>query len=104
MSTEIESNKYTEALKNVIDPEFKIDIVNLGLIYKVDIDDEKVCTVTITLTIMGCPLSDFLYNHIREQLVVFDEIVEVIPNLVWEPAWSIKNMSREARYELGIFN
>ncbi|UQS87322.1 metal-sulfur cluster assembly factor [Nicoliella spurrieriana] len=99
---EIERNKYVDALENVIDPELFIDIVNLGLIYKVEVDDDKQCVVTMTLTIMGCPLSDYLFDQIKEQLMGFPEIDNVDVNLVWEPAWSIDNMSREARMQLGI--
>ncbi|MBW1606162.1 metal-sulfur cluster assembly factor [Lactobacillus sp. Sy-1] len=99
---EIEKNKYTDALENVIDPELYIDIVNLGLIYRIDVDEEHHCTVTMTLTIMGCPLSDYLFDQIKEQLIGFPEINDVKVNLIWNPAWSIDNMSREARMQLGI--
>ncbi|MHA8111287.1 metal-sulfur cluster assembly factor [Lactobacillaceae bacterium Melli_B4] len=99
---EIERNKYVDALQNVIDPELYIDIVNLGLIYKVNVDADKNCTVTMTLTIMGCPLSDYLFDEIKKQLVGFPEIDDVKVDLIWEPAWSVDNMSREARMQLGI--
>ncbi|CUS25669.1 hypothetical protein FC70_GL000936 [Paucilactobacillus oligofermentans DSM 15707 = LMG 22743] len=91
------------ALENVIDPELGIDIVNLGLIYGVDADATTgICTVTMTLTIAGCPLSDYLNDEIEAEVSHFAEIKEVKINLVWEPAWSIEKMSREARIELGI--
>ncbi|KRM13010.1 metal-sulfur cluster assembly factor [Paucilactobacillus suebicus] len=90
------------ALENVIDPELGIDIVNLGLIYNVELDEDSNCVVTMTLTIAGCPLTDYLNDAITEELQGFDEVKEVKINLVWEPAWSIEKMSREARMELGI--
>lgn len=99
---EVKRNKYIDALERVIDPELYIDIVNLGLIYRVEVDDNKECVVTMTLTIMGCPLSDYLFDQIKEQLIGFEEIDDVKVNLVFEPAWTINNMSREARLQLGI--
>lgn len=97
------SERVLGALENVIDPELGIDIVNLGLIYGVDMDETTgVCTVTMTLTIAGCPLSDYLNDAIEQEVSGFDEVNEVKINLVWEPAWSIEKMSREARIELGI--
>ncbi|MDH5106170.1 metal-sulfur cluster assembly factor [Lentilactobacillus diolivorans] len=90
------------ALENVVDPELAVDIVNLGLIYNVELDDQGLCTVTMTLTIAGCPLTDYLYEAINEELMGFDQVDKVKINLVWEPAWSIDKMSREARLELGV--
>lgn len=79
-----------------------VDIVNLGLIYNVELDDQGVCLVTMTLTIAGCPLTDYLDQAIKDELSGFDEVNRVDINLVWEPAWSMDKMSREARLELGI--
>lgn len=90
------------ALENVVDPELAVDIVNLGLIYNVELDDQGLCTVTMTLTIAVCPLTDYLYEAINEELMGFDQVDKVKINLVWEPAWSIDKMSREARLELGV--
>jgi metal-sulfur cluster biosynthetic enzyme len=94
--------KAMDVLENVIDPELGIDIVNLGLIYGVELDDEGLCTLTMTLTIAGCPLTDYLNEAIREELTGFDEVKDVYINVVFEPAWSIDKMSREAKLELGI--
>ncbi|CAK8053705.1 metal-sulfur cluster assembly factor [Eupransor demetentiae] len=96
-------SKYLDALRTVIDPELRFDVVSLGFIYNIQIDEDKLCTVDMTLTIMGCPLSNFLYEQIRAALVVFDEIVEVKVNLVWEPAWSRDNLSPEIKMQLGIY-
>lgn len=94
--------KALEALSEIIDPELGIDIVNLGLIYGISLSDDACCTVTMTLTIMGCPLSDYLDRSIQEQLEMLPEVKTVVINLVWEPAWSIDKMSREAKMDLGI--
>lgn len=90
-----------QALKTVIDPELNIDIVNLGLIYDTEVVD-GVCTVTMTLTMPGCPLSNFLFQSITETVKKIDGIDEVKINLVWYPVWSIEKMSNEAKLTLGI--
>ncbi|APR07030.1 metal-sulfur cluster assembly factor [Lentilactobacillus parabuchneri] len=89
-------------LEDVVDPELAIDIVNLGLIYNVELDEQGLCTVTMTLTIAGCPLTEYLNAAIEEELRALEQVKQVKINLVWEPAWSIDKMSREAKLELGI--
>lgn len=89
-------------LEDVVDPELAVDIVNLGLIYNVELDEEGLCTVTMTLTIAGCPLTEYLNAAIEEELLAMDQVQKVKIDLVWEPAWSIDKMSREARLDLGI--
>lgn len=95
-------DKALETLEQVIDPELGVDIVDLGLIYDVKLDDEGLCTVTMTLTIMGCPLSDMLSEDIDNTLMHLDEVKAVKIDLVWEPAWSVDNLSRQAKIMLGI--
>ncbi|WP_164504931.1 metal-sulfur cluster assembly factor [Companilactobacillus mishanensis] len=89
-------------LMKVIDPELKVDLVNLGLIYGLSLED-KVCTVKMTLTTMGCPISAVLETMIQSALEQLPEIDEVKIDLVWEPAWSPDKMSRNARYALGYY-
>ncbi len=90
------------ALENVIDPELGIDIVNLGLVYDVELDDNGVCTVTMTLTSMGCPLAGHIEQDVRRALSDFPNIEEINVNIVWDPPWSKDNMSRYAKIALGI--
>lgn len=90
------------ALENVIDPELGIDIVNLGLIYGVDMDDEGLCTVTMTLTSMGCPLAGHIEQDIRRCLADLPEIKEIKVDIVWNPPWGKDKMSRYAKIALGI--
>ncbi|RDW18258.1 DNA methyltransferase [Oceanobacillus arenosus] len=90
------------ALENVIDPELGIDIVNLGLIYDVELDDEGLCTVSMTLTAMGCPLSAHIERDVQFALADIPEIKELKVNIVWSPPWSKDNMSRYAKIALGI--
>lgn len=90
------------ALENVIDPELGIDIVNLGLIYNVDLDDDGLCTVTMTLTAMGCPLAAHIEQDVRHSLSDIPEIKEIDVQIVWDPPWGKDKMSRYAKIALGI--
>lgn len=94
--------KAAEALENVIDPELGIDIVNLGLIYGIDFDENNKCTVTMTLTAMGCPLSATIQEDVKRALSIVDEIQDAEIEIVWNPPWSMDNMSRYAKIALGI--
>ncbi|BDZ31812.1 metal-sulfur cluster assembly factor [Lactiplantibacillus sp. WILCCON 0030] len=90
------------ALAKVIDPELGVDIVGLGLIYDVTNDETGHCVVTMTLTMMGCPLTDLLADGITTALLALPTVKTVEINLVWSPAWSIARMSRTARLTLGV--
>nr|WP_054716096.1 metal-sulfur cluster assembly factor [Lacticaseibacillus manihotivorans] len=91
-----------EALETVIDPELGIDLINLGLIYGVDLDENGKCEVEMTLTTMGCPLTDILDEDIHRALMGIDGIKDVEIHLVWYPAWGPERMSRYAKMALGI--
>jgi metal-sulfur cluster biosynthetic enzyme len=86
----------------VLDPELGVDIVNLGLVYGVDMDDEGVCTVTMTLTAMGCPLAGEIESEVKKALVDLPEVKDTNVNIVWNPPWSKDKMSRYAKIALGI--
>lgn len=90
------------ALENVIDPELGIDIVNLGLIYGVDLSEEGLCTVTMTLTSMGCPLAGHIEADVKGVLADIPEAEEVNVDIVWDPPWGKDKMSRYAKIALGI--
>ena len=90
------------ALENVIDPELGIDIVNLGLVYDVDMDDEGVCKITMTLTSRGCPLGPVIVDQIKTVLSELPEVKDVDVNIVWNPPWNKDMMSRYAKMALGI--
>lgn len=101
--TEALDDRILTALEDVIDPELGIDIVNLGLIYHVDVDDDNNCEIQMTLTTMGCPLSDMLYNEIVDTVEKkVPEVKDVDVQLVWYPQWTPELMSRYARIALGI--
>ncbi len=90
------------ALENVIDPELGIDIVNLGLVYDVDLDDEGVATVTMTLTSMGCPLGPVIVDQVNTALGELPEVKSTNVNIVWNPPWSKDKMTRYAKMALGV--
>ncbi|HDU3142965.1 TPA: metal-sulfur cluster assembly factor [Listeria monocytogenes] len=90
------------ALEQVIDPELGIDIVNIGLVYDVELDDDGLCTVSMTLTTMGCPLSGILTEQVQMALSDIPEVKDTNVNLVWNPPWTKDRMSRYAKIALGI--
>ena len=90
------------ALENVIDPELGIDIVNLGLVYDADLDDEGLCTVTMTLTSMGCPLAGHIERDVKFVLQDIPEVKDTKVDIVWDPPWGKEMMSRYAKIALGI--
>ena len=96
------------ALKNVYDPEIGLDIVNLGLVYNVDVEDSgKKVNVDMTLTTPACPAGPQIIEQARREISglkdVFKDLDEVNINLVWTPFWNPSMMSEDAREELGFF-
>ncbi len=89
-------------LRTVFDPEIPVNIYDLGLIYKVDLQDGGVLNVDMTLTAPSCPAADFLVEDARQKLSSIDGSNEVNVNLVCEPEWSKDMMSEEAKLELGM--
>jgi metal-sulfur cluster biosynthetic enzyme len=93
--------KVLEALKSVYDPELNINVVDLGLIYNVEVSDEADVTITMTLTTPGCPLHDSITTGVRYSVQGLEETRNVEVNLVWEPAWSPEKMTPEGIKLLG---
>jgi metal-sulfur cluster biosynthetic enzyme len=93
----------SEALKNVYDPELGINIVDLGLVYDVQVDDSGGVDVQYSLTTMGCPIGPLIEDQIRSLVEAIPGVVEVRPEFVLRPAWSPEMMSEEAKAALGIF-
>ena len=91
------------ALKTVFDPEIPADIYELGLIYKVDISDERAVDVTMTLTTPNCPAAGELPTMVENAVASVPGVGVVNINLVWEPAWSPDRMSDEARLVLNMW-
>jgi metal-sulfur cluster biosynthetic enzyme len=92
-----------EALKSVIDPELGINIVDLGLVYEVDIAEGGDVDIQYTLTTMGCPIGPLIEDQMRAFLAPVPGIGEVRPEMVLRPAWTPEMMSEEAKAALGMF-
>ena len=101
--TERLSAEIVAALKTVIDPEIPADIYELGLIYKVDISDERAVDVTMTLTTPNCPAAGELPTQVENAIASVPGVGVVNVNLVWDPAWSPDRMSDEARLVLNMW-
>ena len=89
-------------LKTVYDPEIPVNVYDLGLIYKVDIDEENNVTIDMTLTAPNCPAADFIVEDIRMKVASINDVRNVEINLVFEPEWDKDMMSEEAKLELGF--
>jgi FeS assembly SUF system protein len=101
--TERLTTEIVAALKTVFDPEIPADIYELGLIYKVDITDERAVDVTMTLTTPNCPAAGELPTQVENAIASVPGVGVVNVNLVWEPAWSPDRMSDEARLVLNMW-
>lgn len=89
-------------LKTVYDPEIPVNVYDLGLIYKIDVNDEKNVQIDMTLTAPNCPAADFLLEDIRMKVASIEGVKNVEVNLVFEPEWDKDMMSEEAKLELGF--
>jgi metal-sulfur cluster biosynthetic enzyme len=85
------------ALKDVIDPELNINIVDLGLVYGISTDESNNVIIAMTLTTPGCPMHDSIVNGVKQRLSTIHNIGEIHVNLVWEPAWTPVSMSDLAK-------
>ena len=89
-------------LKTVFDPEIPVDVYSLGLIYKIDIDDDANVSIDMTLTAPNCPMADFLFEDIRQKVESIEGVKSVNVQLVYEPEWDQSMMTEEAKLELGM--
>lgn len=89
-------------LRTVYDPEIPVNVYDLGLIYNIDVDDEKNVSIEMTLTAPNCPAADFIIEDIRIKIESIEEVKSVDIKLVFEPEWDKDMMSEEAKLELGF--
>ncbi len=90
-----------EALHECYDPEIPVNIVDLGLVYDVEVNDDKVA-VKMTLTAPGCGMGGMIANDARQKILALDDVVEATVDLVWDPPWNPSMISEEAKQKLGI--
>jgi FeS assembly SUF system protein len=91
------------AIKTVYDPEIPVDIFELGLIYKVDVADNKDIAVDMTLTAPGCPVAGEMPIMVKDALATVPGIGEITVNMVFDPPWTPERMSEEAKLELNMY-
>ena len=99
--TKIEE-KIVDVLKTVYDPEIPVNIYDLGMIYKIDVDDKGNLDMDMTFTAPSCPAADFILEDVRTKVESVEGVKSANINLVFEPAWDQSMMSEEARIELGF--
>lgn len=98
---DIES-EIVRVLKNIYDPEIPVNLYDLGLIYEIDVDDDRNVEVTMTLTAPNCPVADGLLDDVQRQVSAVDGVNKARINLTFDPPWDQSMLSDEARLELGL--
>jgi FeS assembly SUF system protein len=91
------------ALKTVFDPEIPVDIYELGLIYKIDVSDNKDIAIDMTLTAPGCPVAGEMPGWVKDAVSKVPGLGEITVNMVFDPPWTPERMSEEAKLELNMF-
>lgn len=90
-------------LKTVFDPEIPVDVYELGLIYKIDVADNKDVTIDMTLTAPACPVAGEMPGWVKDAVARVPGVGEVTVNMVFDPPWTPERMSEEAKLELNMF-
>jgi len=94
--------KVIEEIKKIFDPEIPVNIYELGLIYKIEVDKNNKVNVDMTLTSPNCPVAESLPNEVKENIMKVEGVSDVNLNLVWEPPWDKDKMSEAAKLELNL--
>ena len=89
-------------IKKIYDPEIPVNIFELGLIYKIEVTDNKKVLIEMTLTSPNCPVAESLPNSVKENILKIDGVEDVELKLVWDPPWTKEKMSEAAKLELNI--
>jgi FeS assembly SUF system protein len=97
------TDRLIEKLKSVYDPEIPVDIYELGLVYKVDVSDDRDVLVEMTLTAPGCPVAGEMPGWVEEAIKQIPEVGKVTVELVFDPPWDPSRMSDEAKLQLNMF-
>lgn len=95
--------KIIAAISTVFDPEIPVNIYELGLIYKIDIDPEKNVNIRMTLTSPGCPVAGTLPGEVERKVEAVDQVKRATVELVWDPPWGREMMSESAMLQLGMY-
>ena len=95
-------NKVIDKIKKIYDPEIPVNIYELGLIYKIEVDETNKVNIDMTLTSPNCPAAESLPNQVKEDIMEMEEVSDVNLKLVWEPPWDKDKMSEAAKLELNV--
>ena len=95
-------NRVIEAVKKIYDPEIPVNIYELGLIYKIEVDEKNKINIDMTLTSPNCPVAESLPKEVKENIKKVEGVSDVNLNLVWEPPWDKDKMSEAAKLELNL--
>ena len=94
--------KVIEEIKKIYDPEIPVNIYELGLIYKIEINDKNKVNIDMTLTSPNCPVAESLPKDVKNIIMTIEGVSDVNLNLVWEPPWNKDKMSEAAKLELNL--
>jgi len=94
--------KIIEEIKKIYDPEIPVNIYELGLIYKIEINDDKIVNIDMTLTSPNCPVAESLPISVKDNILNIDGVNDVNLKLVWDPPWTKDKMSEAAKLELNL--
>ena len=89
-------------IKKIYDPEIPVNIYELGLIYKIEINDKKKVNIEMTLTSPNCPVAESLPKMVKDNVLKIEEVSDVDLKLVWSPPWTKDMMSEAAKLELNL--
>ena len=95
-------NKIIAEIKKIYDPEIPVNIYELGLIYKIEISDEKKVNIEMTLTSPNCPVAESLPKMVKDNILKIEKVSDVDLKLVWSPPWTKDMMSEVAKLELNL--
>jgi len=95
-------NKVIAEIKKIYDPEIPVNIYELGLIYKIEVNDGKKVNIEMTLTSPNCPVAESLPKMVKDNVLKVDEVSDVDLKLVWSPPWTKDMMSEAAKLELNL--
>ena len=95
-------SKVIEEIKKIYDPEIPVNIYDLGLIYKIEVYENKKVNIDMTLTSPNCPVAESLAKDVKDNIMKIEGISDVNLNLVWEPPWDKEKMSEAAKLELNL--
>lgn len=103
MDIETLYSQVEERLRTIYDPEIPVNIYDLGLIYRLDIDPSGVVSIDMTLTAPGCPVAQTFPGKVAEEVRQVEGVKDCVLELVWDPPWDRNRLSEAARLQLGLF-